>query len=86
MLASQFLVCCCVYLKMESHLIFLPLRIVGQQLALDGFTRLWQLIRGTWELLELKDCEPINFKCYFYVGNQRKTMFFLKLLPPIELN
>jgi hypothetical protein len=58
MLASQLLVCCYVNLKMEGHFTFLPPRIVGQQLASNNLTRLWQLTTCKWELLELKDWEP----------------------------
>jgi hypothetical protein len=50
LLASQLFVCGCVILNTEGHLTFLP-----PQLALDGLTRLWQLIACTWELLELED-------------------------------
>ncbi len=59
MLASQLLVCCCINLKIESHLTFLQPQVVGQQLALEGLTRLGQLTAtGTWELFEQGDWEP----------------------------
>jgi hypothetical protein len=51
---SQLLVCYYVNLKMEGHLTFLLTQVLGQQLALDDFIRLWQLTINTWELLELK--------------------------------
>jgi hypothetical protein len=43
MLVSQLLVCYCVILNTKGHLTFLPPRVVGQQLALIGLTRLLQL-------------------------------------------
>jgi hypothetical protein len=58
MLTSQLLVCCYVNLKTKGCPTFLPPRIVGQQLASDNFSKLWQFTTRTWELLKLKDWEP----------------------------
>jgi hypothetical protein len=65
MLTSQLLMCC-VNLKIEGCFTFLPPQVIGQQLALEGLTRLGQLILvGTWELLEQKDWEPHKFQVLF---------------------
>jgi hypothetical protein len=45
---SQLLVCYCAILKMKGRFTFLPPQIVGQQLASNGLTRLWQLTISTW--------------------------------------
>ncbi len=63
--ASQLFICNCVILNMEGLFTFLPPRVVGQQLASDNLTRLWQLTRGTWELLELEDWKPNKLRTSF---------------------
>jgi hypothetical protein len=62
------------------------MRVVSQQLTSNGLTRLWQLVASTWSLLELEDQETKNFDLCFYIGGQKKTLFFLDLLPPFELS
>jgi hypothetical protein len=71
-------------LKTKGHLTFLPPQVVGQQLASDGLTRLWQLTTSTWELLELGS--QINFKHCFDINSQMKTLFLFELLPLFQLS
>ncbi len=86
---SQLLVCCGVILKMKGCLIFLPPWVVSQPLALNSFTRLWQLITSTWELLELEDWKPnklwVLFLCRWSKENPASskdvTSFWVKLVP-----
>jgi hypothetical protein len=53
MLTSQLLVYCCVNLRIENRLTFLPPQVVSQQLASESLTRLKQLTTAsTWELFE----------------------------------
>ncbi len=61
----QLLVCYCVNLKIEGRFIFMP-RVVGQQFASKGFTRLGQLtVASTWELLEQKNWELNKLQALF---------------------
>jgi hypothetical protein len=65
MSASQLLVCCYVNLKTKCCFTTLPPQVVGQQLASNGLTRLWQLIEGIWELIELEYWKPNKFQTLF---------------------
>jgi hypothetical protein len=55
---SQLFVCYYVILNTKGRFTFLPPWVVGQQLASDGFIKLWQLTTSTWELFELEDWKP----------------------------
>jgi hypothetical protein len=79
---SQLLVCC-VILKIEGCVTFIPPHVVGQQLTLVGCTMLWTLIKMTCELLGLDDWElnklrtrlwleenPISFKISTFFWNK----------------
>jgi len=86
---SQLLVCCYVILKTKGRFTFLPPQVVGQQLASNGFTRLWQLIACTWELLELEDWKPNKLWVLFLCKQSKQnlaspkvvTSFWVKLVP-----
>ncbi len=50
--------------------------VIGQQLALDGLTRLWQLTIDTWELLELKDWKLNKLYMLFLHKWSKQNPFF----------
>jgi len=65
----------------------LPPQVVGQQLALESFTRLGQLTTTcTWGLLEQEELKPNKLQALFLWGGQRKTQLLLKLLTHFELS
>jgi hypothetical protein len=80
MSTSQLLVCCYVNLKMEGCITFLPPWIVNEQLALDGITRLWQFILGTWELLELENWKPNKLWTLFLSRWSKENLTFSKVV------
>jgi hypothetical protein len=45
-------------LKTKGYFTFLPPQVANQQLALNNLKRLWQLIKGIWELIELEYWQP----------------------------
>ncbi len=53
---------------------------VSQQLALDGLTKLWQFIIGTWEFLELENWEPNKFRALFLNKRSKENLTFFKVV------
>jgi hypothetical protein len=53
---------------------------VSQQLALDGLTKLWQFIVGTWELLELENWEPNKLRALFLNRRSKENLKFFKVV------
>ncbi len=80
---SQLLVCYCVILKMEGGFTFLPPWIVGQQLALVGYTMLWTLITVTCKMLELNKPNKLRAQLWSKenpISSKIVTSFWIKLI------
>jgi len=80
------LVWCCVILKTEGCLTFLPPQVVGQQLASSDRTMLWTLIQITNELLGLDNWEPNQLWTQLWSKENHAsfiviTSFWVKLVP-----
>ncbi len=67
------MVCCCVILKMECHVTFLPPWVVRQQLTSNDLARLWQLIASTWELFELENWKPNKLQTLFICKQSKEN-------------
>jgi hypothetical protein len=81
MLVFQLLVCCCVNLRTNGCLTFLPPQVVGQQLALEGLTALGQLTKtDTWELLEHEDWEPNKLRALLLRRWSKENPTFAKVI------